>query len=61
MDVITIAAFLGTLAILFAGYALYQSFMRAAVRLQRESDSRAMRPRLDGGRFVGGSDKPGSN
>lgn len=61
MDILTIAVFAGTFAALLAGYALYQSFARAADRLQREADSHGMRPSRDGGRYVGGSDKPGSN
>lgn len=61
MDVITIAVFVGTLAILLVGYAVWQGMGRALERVQREADMRGMRPSADGGRYVGGSDKPGSN
>ena len=61
MDILTLAVFAATFATLLAGYALYQSFAKAAARLQLEADSAAMRPTRDGGRYIGGSDKPGSN
>ena len=61
MDVITIGVFLGTLAALIIGYAAWGSMGRALERVQREADTRGMGPSRDGGRYVGGSDKPGSN
>lgn len=62
MDTVTVCIFFGTLAALVAAYLAWGSMMRAAERVQREADTRGMRP-MGGlaGRYVGGSDKPGSN
>jgi hypothetical protein len=59
MDVFTVSVFLGTLAILFIGYAFWRYVATTAARLQAESDAAATRPRLDGGRFIGGHDRVG--
>jgi hypothetical protein len=62
MDIITGAIFLATLAALLGGYAVWQAIGGALERVQRESDRRATAGGShDGGRYVGGSDKLGSN
>jgi hypothetical protein len=43
-------------------YALWQSYRKAAVRIQQRADSVATRARCtDGGRYIGGVDRPGAN
>lgn len=62
MDILTITIFAATFAALLGGYALWQGIGRAMDRAQLASDTRATRlTARDGGRYVGGSDKPGSN
>jgi hypothetical protein len=53
--------FLATFGGLVGLYLVAKSYRNAARRLDRESIYRATRPRLDGGRFIGGSDRPGVN
>lgn len=62
LDLVTVAVFVGTLAALVAAYLAWGSMMRAAERVQTAADLRQTRP-VGGlaGRYVGGSDKPGSN
>lgn len=62
MDVFTIAVFFATLAALLVAYAVWRGLSGAMDRVQLESDMGATRMTArDGGRYVGGSDKPGSN
>lgn len=43
-------------------YALWQSYRKSADRVQQRADRVATRARAtDGGRFIGGVDRPGAN
>lgn len=58
-----IAALVGlvTFAAIIGGAALIRSYVNAARRLERDSLYRSTRPTADGGRYVGGHDRPGAN
>lgn len=53
--------FLATFGGLVGLYLVAKSYRDAARRLSSERDARQLRPRLDGGRFIGGTDRPGVN
>jgi hypothetical protein len=54
--------FLATFAAIIGGAALIRSYANAAKRIESERIGRmTRRAALDGGRFIGGSDKPGDN
>lgn len=49
-------------ALQVGAYMIWQSYRKAAVRVQQRADSINLRARsIDGGRFIGGSDRPGVN
>lgn len=58
-----IAAIVGlvTFAAIIGGAALIRSYRDAARRLERSSLERMTRRAADGGRFIGGTDRPGVN
>lgn len=53
--------FLATFGGLVGLYTVAKSYRDAARRLERESLYNATRRPLDGGRFIGGHDRPGAN
>lgn len=62
MDVFTLAVFAATFTALVAGYLVWGAIGRACHRAQLASDIAATRlSSIDGGRYVGGQDKVGSN
>lgn len=60
-DLIATLVGLVTFAAIIGGAALIRSYRDAARRLERESLYRSTRPVADGGRFIGGTDRPGVN
>lgn len=54
VGVVTFAAIIGVAA-------LFRSYRDAARRLERDSVARLTRPLADGGRYIGGSNRPGEN
>jgi hypothetical protein len=60
-DLIAALVGLATFAAIIGGAALIRSYRDAARRLERESLYRSTRPVADGGRYVGGHDRPGAN
>lgn len=61
MDILTVSVFLGTLAILFAGYALFRSYSAAWDRAQMRDLYNSTRPRGGIGRAIGGSNTVGED
>lgn len=53
--------FLATFGGLVGLYLVAKSYRDASHRISAERDSVQLRPRLDGGRFIGGTDRPGVN
>jgi cytochrome b subunit of formate dehydrogenase len=60
-DLVTIAVAVLTFAALVAGCAIWQSYHAAVTRVDSERLARHVRRAADGGRFIGGTDKPGDN
>lgn len=60
-DVLAIAVGVAVFAALCGGYAYLQGLRAAGERLSRERLARETRPRMDGGQYVGGHNRPGDN